>query len=384
MMNLLHRLTAGATRIFSTDRGFQGCVALAVLLAGCSSTMPPPHDEAVIGGSPPRYSLVFIIHGDGDYLYHNTLGEARRADEDVLVQAQSIAARLPDAEVTIFHEIPRRHVLFVVPRHDGRAYYYRHGQLLGKASYWRDQGDSHFAPEAQLYAQFAGKQSPPPVRLFLYFGHELPEFNGAGYDASYPERRVTIQDLAEGVRTLARESGKFDLLVLATCFGGTPHTIDALAPYARTIITSPENLHLSYFDLEPLATLDIGPGAGEVAAFADRFARNAFDHLVSEVQTAVSVVVYDVNATNAFRASVAGDYDRALTMTNGMPASVDHCDCADDSTYSRPEMSKGLTVLYRAPRFGRMKNEQHHSGWECWRIGATGRSQSGENAGARR
>jgi hypothetical protein len=345
--------------------------------------MPPPHDEAVIGGSPPRYSLVFIIHGDGDYLYHNTLGEARRADEDVLARAQAVAERLPDAEVTIFHEIARRHVLFLVPRHDGRAFYYRHGRLLGTASYWRDQGDSHFAPETKLYAAFAGEQSPPPVRLFLYFGHELPEFNGAGYDASYPKRRVTVLDLAEGVRDFAGKSGEFDLLVLGTCFGGTPGTIDALAPYARYVIASPENLHLSYFDLEPLATLDIGPGDGEVAAFAGRFAQHAFATLTRDVQTAVSVVVYDVHATNAFRATVAADYDRALTMTNGMPASVDHCDCADDSTFVRPAMDKGLTVLYRAPRFGRMKNEQRHSGWECWRIGETGRARNGENAGAR-
>jgi hypothetical protein len=349
----------------------------------CSSTMPPPHDEAVVGGTPPRYSLVFIIHGDGDYLYHNTLGEARRADADVLARAQAIAQRLPNAEVTIFHEISRRHVLFVVPRHDGRAWYYRHGHLLGTASYWRDQGDSHFAPETRLYEKFAGAQSPPPVRLFLYFGHELPEFNGAGYDASYPKRLVTIDDLAEGVSTFAGKTGKIDLLVLATCFGGTPHTIDALAPYARTIIASPENLHLSYFDLEPLATLDIGSSAGDAAAFADRFARNAFARLTSEVETATSVVVYDVDATHAFRASVAGDYERTLTMMNAMPASVDHCDCADDSTLTRPAMGKGLTVLYRAPRFGRRKNEQHHSGWECWRIGATGRAQSGANAGAR-
>ena len=174
-------------------------MVLAVFLVSCS-TMPPPHDEALIGGSPPRYSLVFIIHGDGDYLYHNSLGEARRADEDVLARARDIAQRLPNAEVTIFHEIPRRHVLFILPRHDGRAYYYRHGRLLSKTSYWRDQRDSHFAPEAVLQAQFTAARPRPPVQMTFYFGHELPEFNGAGYDASYPERRVTIRDFAEGLR----------------------------------------------------------------------------------------------------------------------------------------------------------------------------------------
>jgi hypothetical protein len=355
-----------------------------MFFAGCSSTLPPPHGDTVIGGGAARYSLVFIIHGDGDYLYHNTRGEARRADEDVLARAQVIARALPDAEVTIFHEIARRHVMFVVPRHDGRAFYYRQGQLVGETSYWRDQGDSRFAPEASIYQKFGGAQSGAAVRMFFYFGHELPELNIEGYDASYPERRVAVGDLARSLGAFAGPSGKLDLVVLGTCFGGTPHSLDALAPYAHTIIASPGDLHLSYFDLEPLATLDIGPaGDRDVAAFADRFARHAFERLTADVQTAVSIVVYDVAATRAFRASVAGAYETTLARANGMPASVRRCDCADDASYARAGMSNGLTVLYRAPRFGRTKNEQHHSGWECWRIGDEPRAPNPENAGAR-
>ena len=358
-------------------------MAFAVLLAGCGSTMPPPNDETVIGGGVTRYSLVFIIHGDGDYLYHNSLGEARRADEDILARAQAIAQKLPNAEVTIFHEIARRHVLFLVPRHDGRAFYYRQGKLLGEKSYWRDQGNSRFATEAGLYAKFADAQATSPVRLFFYFGHELPQLNVEGYDASYPDRRVTVGDLAQGLSAFTGASDKFDLVVLGTCFGGTPRSIDALAPHARIIIASPGDLHLSYFDLEPLATLDIKRTDGEVAAFADRFARNAFDHLTRDVQTAVSVVVYDATATNSFRASVAGAYDRTLAIANAMPASANHCDCADDPAYARPGMSAGLTVLYRAPRFGRTKNEPHHSGWECWDVDEAPGAQSSETTGAR-
>src|SRR5690349_23819627 len=107
-MNFFHRITAGVARTLSANRGRVGCVALAVFFSACgSSTMPPPHDEAVIGGGQTRYSLVFIIHGDGDYLYHNARGEARRADEDILARAQAVARRLPNAEVTIFHQIAR-------------------------------------------------------------------------------------------------------------------------------------------------------------------------------------------------------------------------------------------------------------------------------------
>ena len=342
-------------------------MALAVLLLSCS-TAPPTRDEVQLAATPPTCSFVFIIHGDGDYLYHDTLGNPRRADEDVLSKAQAIAERNPNAEVFLFHEIERRHVLFVIPRHDGRAYYYRHGRLVAQKSYWRDQGAARFDPEVQLYQQFVGTQLRPPVLLFFYFGHEFPEFDGAGYDASYSKRSVTIDDLAEGVRDIAGDSTKIDLLALATCFGGTPYTIGALAPYARYIIASPDNLHLSYFDLEPLASLDVVSNDG-VAAFADQFARNAFEQLAAEVQTTVSVVVYDVNDVSDYLGSVADAYDRTLTAASGTsPGSLEHCDCADDSAYATAEMDKGLAVYYRAPRFGRMKNAVRHSGWECWRI----------------
>ena len=339
-------------------------VALALLLASCS-TAPPP-DESRLGEAPPRYSLVFIIHGDGDYSYHDALGQPHQADVEALAKARAIGEANANAEVLIFHQIARRHVLFLFPRHDGRAYYYRHGRLIMEKSYWRDQGESRFDPEVRLYEQLALQPSRPPVRMLFYFGHELPEVAAEGYDASCSSRRVAVDDLAEGVRGIAGESGKLDLVTLATCFGGTPRTIGALAPYARTIIASPDDLHLSYFDLTPLASLDVGAEEGAVAAFADQFARNAFARLTADLQTVVSVVVYDATAVGDYTASVNGAYDEALSAAAGRsPISVEHCDCADDSTYARPEMSKGLTVLYRPPRFGRMKNKQQHSGWEC-------------------
>jgi hypothetical protein len=312
---------------------------------------------------------VFIIHGDGNYLYHDRLGNPLRADEEALAKAQAIAQRNPDAEVFIFHEIKRRHVLFIFPRRDGRAYYYRHGRLMVQELYWRDQGASRFDPEVEFYGRFAAGERPSPVRMFLYFGHELPEFNGAGYDASHQKRAFTVGDLAEGVSSIVGVSEKVDLLVLGTCFGGTPHTVGALTPYARYIVASPDNLHLSYFDLSPLAALDISAGDAAMATFADRFAANAFQQLESQVQTAVSVVVYDAKAVESYIGSVVRTYDRTLSLAARMsPAGVTHCDCAEDSAYVRPDMSNGLTVYYRAARFGRAKRKAHHSGWECWRL----------------
>jgi hypothetical protein len=312
--------------------------------------------------------MVFIIHGDGDYLYHDPRGNAYRADEEALVGATMVAVRNPQAEVFIFHERPRRHFLLFFPLRDGEFYYYRHGRLLAKESYRRDQGPSRFDPELELYHRFRAEEQPQPVRFFLYFGHEIPEFGGAGYDASYSDRTFTVHDLADGLKRITGDSTKVDLIVLSTCFNGTPYTIAALAPHTRTIVASPGNLHLSYFDLHPFEQLDAGVQDGDVSAFARDFAHHAFDRLTTDTQTAVTVVVYDVDRVRGYLHSVESVYDHALTTLKGQtPGSIEHCDCAEDSVYVLPGMTEGLDIFYRPPNFGPLKHKQHHSGWECWR-----------------
>jgi hypothetical protein len=204
--------------------------------------------------------------------------------------------------------------------------------------------------------------------LFLYFGHEIPEFGGVGYDASYPDRSFTVDDLAEGLKRLTCDSDKFDLIVLSTCFSGTPHTVAALAPYGRYIVASPGNLHLSYFDLYPLERLDVGLADGDVSAFARKFSRFAFGRLAEYVQTAITVAVYDVERVSGFLESVGSIYDHDLiALTGKSPASVEHFDCAEDPAYVLPGMSEGVELFYRPPRFGRSKHTESHSGWECSR-----------------
>ncbi len=347
------------------------CAALALLLFSCSSIPParratPPEEE---GWLPPRYSIVCIIHGDGGYSYHDTDGNAHRADEVTLAKAKTIAEQNTQAEMFIFHERHRKHFMLFFPRRDGTFYYYRNGILIAEESYWRDQGELRFDPEMELYNRFRAEGSPGPASIVMYFGHEIPEFGGEGYDASYRNRTFTIDDLAEGLKSITRDSTKVDLVVLSTCFNGTPHVMEALAPHARYVIASPDNLHLSYFDLSPFERLDIGLPDGDVSGFAKTFAQHAFDRLTEELQTTVTVVVYDIDLVRPFVRSVAAAYDRTLNALNGKtPGSIERCDCAEDPAYALPEISEGVTVLYRPPRFGRLKNKENHSGWECWRL----------------
>jgi len=371
MKSQLYRSFASATHGHSMPMAGVACVALALFLFSCSSIpsarrATPPGDE---GGIPPRYSIVCIIHGDGNYLYHDARGGAHRADEVTLAKAITVAERNAQAEMFIFHERRRRHLLLFFPRRDGTFYYYRHGRLIAEESYWRDQGELRFDPEMELYNRFRAEGSPDPMRLFLYFGHEIPEIGGAGYDESYKSRTFGVRDLADGLRRLTRDSTKIDLVVLSTCFSGTPRTIAALAPYARYVVASPDNLHLSYFDLHPLEQLDIGLWEGDVSGLADTFARHAFDRLTEDIQTTVTVAVYDVDRIRGFLHSADSVYNRSLTAVKGKtPASIERCDCAEDPAYVLPGMNEGIAVLYRPPCFGRLQHKESHSGWECWRI----------------
>lgn len=318
-----------------------------------------------------EYSIVCVIHCDGDYLYHDTGGNEYYADEEVLAEAKMVAQNNPLAEMFIFHQKSKKHFLFFFPLRDGEFYYYRNGRLIANELYWRDQEQSHLDPEMDLYRRFHERTQRKPVSFFVYCGREIPEFGGTGYDASYPDRTFSVHDLADGLKGFTGDSAKIDLMVLSTCFGGTPYTIGTLGMYARYIIASPDILHLSYFDLYSLERLDLNMRDGNVHAFAKRFAQRAFSRLTRDIQTSVSVAVYDVDRVQEYLLSIRKAYDdtrTALKMeTPASRAMIEHCDCANLPAYVLPTMNEGVNVFYRAARFGRSKHTRNHSGWECWR-----------------
>ncbi len=352
------------------------CVGFVVLTMSLSSCSPYLSDQiesrqAEDSASVIRFSILFVIHGDGDYLYHDTSGNEYLADEEALAQAKRVAQQNPYAEVFIFHQRPRQYFLFFFPVRDGEFYYYRNGRLIKNELYWRDQEQSHLYPEVDLYRLFHQSNPHKKVSVFVYCGHEIPEFGGLGYDESYPDRKFTVDDLASGLKALTSDSSRYDLTILSTCFGGTPYTIGKLGLYTRTIIASPDNLHLSYFDFHSLERLDFSLQDGDVPAFAKRFAHQSFDRLTMNIQTAVSVAVYDIESVQKFLNSVQNDYNNTLISLKGMTqanlAAMEHCDCADLPAYQISTMNNGVDVFFRPARFGRLKNKQNHSGWECWK-----------------
>lgn len=316
-----------------------------------------------------------MIHGDASYVFHDTAGIRHYADKEALAKAHAVARSNPDAETFIFHERPLTNAfLFFFEQHDGDFYYYRHGELAATHSYWRDAGNgsSRFDVQGALYNHFRLRQPGTlvrPTRMFLYFGHEIPEVAGLHYDASYPDSTLTIEKFSNDLRAFSDDSKHFDLAVLSTCFNGTPHSIAALAPHTRYIIASPTNLHLSYFDVTPFERLESTLGNRDMASFARSVAQNAFDTLSSTVQTVVSVAVYDAAKVEAYTQSIHAAYNAALASIASAPTlTLAHCDCADRAPFSSPLMSSGVEVLYRPAKFGRDANKLQHSGWSCWKT----------------
>ncbi|MBR9976381.1 MAG: hypothetical protein KFF77_12415 [Bacteroidetes bacterium] len=324
-----------------------------------AAAVPPP---------PIRHSIVFIIHGDGDYIYHDSLGRTRSADLRTLRDATLVARRLTDSEVFIFHQRPSEKLLYFIPLPDGDFHYYNRGVLQAREPYWRSSGETRFAAETALYMKNATAARAERDHFFLYFGHEISEIDGSGYDVSTPERVFNVQDLAAGLKGFTGDTTRFDMLVLSTCFGGTPHTIAALAPFARTIVASPDNLHLSYFDLRAFGKLAAFSDNDDVQGFAPYFARQAFNRLSANVQTAVTVAVYEPEQAKAYLEAAGSRYTRQLaSLKERASESIEYVDCGEEQMYVLPGMSDGVSVLFRPSRFGRAKSKLSHSGWQCCR-----------------
>lgn len=348
--------------------GVIASVVLVLFFSSCSST-PSTHrfGEEML---PPSHSIVFIIHGDGNYLYHDTHGNRYRANEETLEGAKKVAKQNTKAEVFIFHQKPKRRLFGLFFRlNDGDFYYYRNGRLLASESYRRDHGRTRLYPEAELYHRFRAGELSETMNVLLYFGHEIPEFGGKGYDASFRNEAFTVDDFAGGLKRITQDSAYFDLIVLSTCSNGTPYTVSAIAPYTDYIIASPGDLHLSYFDIRPFESLDAVLHDGDVFEFAKHYAHQTFERLTKDVLTSVTIAVYDVDRVQQFINSVNNVYENTLRKIKGEnPLSLKRFDCTENPAYAIPEGSEGVYVLHRPSQFGRSQYIENHSGWTCWRL----------------
>jgi hypothetical protein len=355
--------------------------AAAALLISCQSVHRGLEKE--IPAEEIRYQLIYVIHGDGSYLYHTRDGKANQADLRALEQAFDTAAALTHAEVFVFHQKSKKRFV----SNTGNFYYFKNGVRKNEFSYERRHTPSFWEEEAAIFHTYhAGSDSNAkialkPLRIFLFFGHQVFETDGLGYYSSYPDETFGVDELARGIalfgaqgETLSSNSWAYqkkdtflNLIVLSTCRGGTPGTIKKLSPLTRYIIASPENLHLSYMNMGILKDLETWNG-NTMQPFYRDLVVHAFTDLIQLTNTVVSIALYDTGQVGPYLESIEEQHERRLiTYLEEGAIPLDYFDCQDDPVFSREFFGKGVFILYRPPLFGRDKMKNYHSGWECWR-----------------
>lgn len=332
---------------------------LYLCVSGCRSVVPVPeqgHSEAA-PSAPIQQRIVVVVHGDGSYLYHDRAGTGHQADKETLREAFAAAGKMPKAEVFVFHQRPASNVFGLFARDDGTFYHFRRGALVEQTTYEQDRSDPLSAEAALLERSFTPADSTV-LTAALYYGHAVPETPRRGYHRSRPDVPFGISGLAQGLgRLTGPGTSAFDAVVLSTCDGGTPHTIRALAPYARQVLTSPTDLHLSFIDADLLAADDPTTDAGR---WTHRLAERAFDQLTARTVTSVTLATYDVEevlpAARRMSRNVRPD-------TSAAPAGGRHVDCR--TVLDAAVDTAGVRTWDRPPRFGPRANRGRHSGWGC-------------------
>lgn len=327
-----------------------------------------------------KYRIIYYIHGDGSYLYHDNEGNEIQADERIVNQAISVAEALPNSEVFIFHQKSKKHFLFFFPLKDGDFYYYRNRKLIESESYNSNPSLLNLDIEAAFFREYASYVPDLPGRIvrnfFLYYGHEIPQKDGKGYNPSYPEKPFSVENLAKSltlIKSMPQMGGsKFDFLLLSTCYNGTPGVISKLAPYANYIMASPEYLHLSYISSEFLKRLPQSEQTHDMHSFLKSFAENAFLRLKEDTRTMITIALYDADKVKNFlesytieEASVREVSDETGSAREETSDYAGCADCSREAAFDSAAASKGIDLFYSPPQFGRYKNKLTHSGWGC-------------------
>jgi hypothetical protein len=335
-------------------------VGLFSLLIGCRSvvSVPDAGDETAVPSASIQQRIVVVVHGDASYLYHDTDGTPHQADEETLREAFAAARQMPDAEVFVFHQRPQDRLLGLFPRDDGTFYHFRQGRLRHRSTYAQNRAEPLAAEAALLRAHRSPDADTGLFTAALYYGHAVPEEARAGYHRSQSNVPFGIEGLAQGLNRLAGpEHTAFDAVVLSTCDGGTPPTLAALAPHARSVLAAPGDLHLSFVDADLLSSI---ANVTESTAWTKQLAEQAFDRLTTRVTTKVTLTTYDLDRLAPAARQMAR---RVRPDTSTAPTGGRHVDCR--RVFNAPVDTSGVRVWHRPARFGPQADRTEHSGWGC-------------------
>lgn len=313
------------------------------------------------------YTVITYIHGDGEYLFHDSGGRPVQADENALKKMQHTARAALNGEYIIFHQQREKEYLWFIPRRNSMVYHYKNGELINQLSYRSASIDGPFlTTESEIYRDLKDRYSVNTEKtLFFYFGHEIPLYPGEEYHISRPGIDVHTVSFTKGIQSFLEGKESFDLVALSTCNNGTPTMIYNLQGVADTVLASPQNLHLSHIDTGALSLLNSNP-AISASQLADSIASSTFKRLTEDVRTTITLSVYDLASISAPLHNLYIQYKNYVELEKPN-LYLDNTDCFKLPYLESIQESKidGVHILFRPARFGRESGITDHSGWGC-------------------
>ncbi|MCC5907369.1 MAG: hypothetical protein JJU13_14250 [Balneolaceae bacterium] len=337
---------------------------LLTFVFGCSHSSIITEREDVQGPES-DYSVIIVIHGDSDYLYHTAEGMPVQANEKALEMALDIARKGKKGEFFIIHQQPKKRFMYMISRRSSELYHFKNGEIFQHVKYRNEADDEPFlSTEAHLYRELSGSPQIENRQLyFLYFGHEIPVEGKSRYFSSRPKMTVNTESFASGLQKFLNNNESFGLVTLSTCSNGTPQMARHLSPFTHYLLASPQNLHLSYFNIGKLNRLESNPkiSPDEVAA---AMAKQSYQRLSDTIQTVVSLSIYDLEKTADYLEGFYLKYERHLSE-NQPNLYRENIDCGGLPFFDKEKYTVGVTTFFRAPRFGSQASGEDHSGWGC-------------------
>jgi hypothetical protein len=336
------------------------------IFTGCGHTVELSGNDMPNNGQGISYSVIYYIHADSDYLYHDSEGSPIRENAEVLAASINVGKGAHSGEVFIYQQRPERKLLGLFPRRSSRFFHYRNGKLISHIEYrHKDKKEAFLATEAGLMKRSrAQKPDENHQYYFLYFGHEIPSENGRGYHRTLPAIEVNTISFTKGVRNLLRsDRDRFSLAVLSTCNNGTPGMAKHLLPFTDAMLASPQNLHLSHIDSESLSHLEKEPEISPIQ-IGRIMAEKTYHRLEATVHTTITLGLYDLKAVQAYIDSVSSNI-AAMNATDRTGRFQDNVDCAELFPAEPGFYRQGVETWYKPARFGRQPAQATHSGWGC-------------------
>lgn len=352
-------------------RGIVVPLLIISIAAGCQSSQPvaesPSENQRDVTKSSVNYTLIYVVHGDANYLYHDSDGNEKQADAQELKEAKRTAQKALHGEVFIFNQLPEDKLLWIFPKKDRRMLHYKNGELIQRIKYSPSDNSKRLVRESELFKKHRLNDSGNSTNnrlFFLYYGHEIPGQNYYGYDTSRSDAPMSRRLFTEGVEAFLQGDEQFELSVLSTCDNGTPLMAESLSSSSQYLLASPQDLHLSYLDSEPLLRLE-DDLAMPIADVARAVAKKSYRRLSNFLHTAVTISVYNLDAVNSYIHRLANDYQNSVDEDSIDVMQEVNTDCAIHDFWEQDTFTKGVTTYYQPPQFGKNADHKTHSGWGC-------------------